>query len=79
MVLAFAACFRDHADVAESALTHVIQNPKAKTEYFTDTIVTMRVAKDAVDADIFCQQWRYSHFPWAARYRVLYTFVEVQW
>ena len=25
---------------------------KQNTEYFTDTIVTMRVAKDVVDADI---------------------------
>ena len=30
----------------------MIQNPKQNTEYFTDTIVTIRVAKDVVDADI---------------------------
>ena len=51
-MLALAACFRDHDDVTKSALTQVTQNPKAKSEYFTDTIVMMWVAKDAVDADI---------------------------
>ena len=30
IVLTWTACFRDHDDVTESALTHVIQNPKAK-------------------------------------------------
>ena len=30
IVLTWTACFCDHDDVTESALTHVIQNPKAK-------------------------------------------------
>ena len=41
--------FYDHDDISESAVTHVIQN----TEYFTDTIATMHIVKDAVDADWF--------------------------
>ena len=44
--------FCDHDDVTQSALPDVIQNPKAKYLYFTETIVTMRVAEDAIDADI---------------------------
>ena len=34
---------------------------KQNIEHFTDTIVTMWVAKDAVDAEHFGQQWRYFH------------------
>ena len=44
------AYFHVHDDVTESALTHVIRNPKAKYWvhlYFHDTIIA-RVASDAV-------------------------------
>ena len=30
IVLTLTACFRDHDDITESALTHVIENPKVK-------------------------------------------------
>ena len=52
-MLTLTACFRDHDDVTESILTHVTKKTRKKNiEYFTDIIVTMRVPKDAVDADI---------------------------
>ena len=51
-MLTLTACFHDHDDVTESALTHVIQIWKKNTKYLTDTIVTMQVAVDPVHADI---------------------------
>ena len=51
------ACFRNHDDGTECSDPCDTKSESNITEYFTDTVATMRVAKDVVDANIFGQQW----------------------
>ena len=46
------ACFGVHDDIAKGLWSAWFKILKQNTEYFTHLIYTMRVAKDAVDANI---------------------------